>query len=74
MESFYLIYTMEKTLFYVIFEVLKIEQELKEGSTVKTGERLIGLYNSIQKTVTFTDINGEEYIFPEKICTIISKL
>ncbi|PVV57490.1 hypothetical protein [Chryseobacterium sp. HMWF035] len=65
---------MEKTLFYVIFEVLNIEQELKEGSTVKTGERLIGLYNSIEKTVTYTDVNGEEYVFPEKTCTIISKL
>ena len=65
---------MEKTLFYVIFEVLKIEQELKEDSTVKTGERLIGLYNSIEKTVTYTDVSGEEYVFPEKECSIISKL
>lgn len=48
---------MEKTLFYVIFEVLKIEQELKEGSTVKTGERLIGLYNLIEKNVTYANVD-----------------
>jgi|GEM_PF-4026172 len=33
-----MLYTMGKVSFYIIFEILKIEYELKEESTIQIGE------------------------------------
>lgn len=61
--------------YYVIFEILKIEKKLKKGSTIKVGERFVGLYHPDKKEIHFTDDNGQEWIFYNgDTCTIISKI
>ena len=51
------------TEYHVIFEVLKIEQELEQGSTIQIGERFVGLYYPDNKEIHFNDDNGQEWIF-----------
>ncbi|OIK46285.1 hypothetical protein BEI02_15470 [Elizabethkingia sp. HvH-WGS333] len=63
------------TEYYVIFEVLKIEQELEQGSKIRIGERFVGLYYPDNKEIYFTDDNGQEWIFYDgDTCSIISKI
>lgn len=56
---------MEKISYYVIFEVLKIDKKVKKGSTIEIGARFVGLYHPHNKSIHFTDINGQEWIFCE---------
>lgn len=65
---------MENT-YYIIFEVLKIEKELEQDSTIQVGERFVGVYHPTNNEIHFTDDNGQEWIFYDgDTCTIISKL
>lgn len=61
--------------YYVIFEVLKIGKKLEQGSTIRIGERFVGLYYPDNKEIHFTDDNGQECIFYDgDTCAIISKI
>lgn len=61
--------------YHVIFEVLIIEHELEQGSTIKRYERFVGLYYPDNKEIHFTDDNGQEWIFYDgDTCTIIDKI
>lgn len=63
------------TEYHVIFEVLKIELELEQGSTIQIGERFVGIYYPDNKEILFTDDNGRDWIFYDgDTCTIISKI
>lgn len=48
---------------YVIFEVLKVEDIRKTGSTVAVGRILRGLYYESSNTVFFSDDNGQDWTF-----------
>lgn len=48
---------------YVRFEVLKVEDTTKTGSTVSVGKVLRGLYYESSNTVFFSDQNGQDWTF-----------
>lgn len=48
---------------YVSFEVLKVEDIRKTGSTVAVGRILRGLYYESSNTVFFSDDNGQDWTF-----------
>lgn len=48
---------------FVKFEVLKIEDIRKTGSTVAIGKILRGLYYESSNTVFFSDENGQDWTF-----------
>lgn len=48
---------------YVKFEVLKIEDTRKTGSTVAIGKILSGLYYESSNTIFFSDENGQDWTF-----------
>lgn len=48
---------------YVSFEVLKVEDIRKTGSTVAIGRILRGLYYESSNTVFFSDDNGQDWTF-----------
>lgn len=48
---------------YVLFEVLKVEDITKIGSTVSVGKVLRGLYYESSNTVSFFDDNGQDWTF-----------
>lgn len=48
---------------YVRFEVLKVEDITKIGSTVSVGKVLRGLYYESSNTVSFSDDNGQDWTF-----------
>lgn len=48
---------------FVKFEVLKIEDIRKTGSTVSVGKVLKGLYYKNSNTVFFSDDNGQDWTF-----------
>lgn len=52
--------------YHVIFEVLKIEQELEQGSTIQIGERFVGLYYPDTEEIHFTDDNSQEVPVKQK--------
>ena len=48
---------------YVNFEVLKLEDIRKTGSTVAIGKVLRGLYYESSNTISFSDENGQDWTF-----------
>lgn len=59
---------------YVKFEVLKIEDIRKTGSTVAIGKVLNGLYYPQSKTVSFSDVNGQDWTFYDgDTCRVIKQ-
>lgn len=59
---------------YVRFEVLKVEDTRKTGSTVSTGKVLRGLYYESSNTVYFSDDNGQDWTFyVDDTCKIIEQ-
>ncbi|WP_139423882.1 hypothetical protein [Chryseobacterium mulctrae] len=48
---------------YVSFEVLKVEDTRKTGSTVAVGRILTGLCYESSNTVFFSDDNGQDWTF-----------
>ncbi len=48
---------------YVTFEVLKVEDTRKTGSTVAVGRVLKGLFYESSNTVFFSDDNGQDWTF-----------
>jgi hypothetical protein len=48
---------------YVKFEVLKIEDTRKTGSTIAIGKILRGLYYESSNTIFFSDENGQDWTF-----------
>ncbi|WP_312306343.1 hypothetical protein [Chryseobacterium sp.] len=66
---------MGKVSYYVIFEILKIEQESEEDSTIEIGERFVGLYHPDSNEIHFTDENGQQWIFYDgDTCSIIDSI
>lgn len=59
---------------YVCFEVLKVEDTRKIGSTVAVGKILRGLYYENSNTVYFSDDNGQDWTFyVDDTCKIIEQ-
>lgn len=59
---------------YVNFEVLKLEDIRKTGSTVAIGKVLRGLYYESSNTVFFSDQNGQDWTFyVNDTCRIIEQ-
>lgn len=59
---------------YVSFEVLRIEDTRKTGSTVAIGKVLKGLYYESSNTVFFSDENGQDWTFyVNDTCRIIEQ-
>lgn len=59
---------------YVTFEVLKIEDTRKTGSTVAVGRVLKGLFYESSNTVFFSDENGQDWTFyVGDTCNILDK-
>jgi len=48
---------------YVRFEVLRVHDTTKTGSTVSVGKVLRGLYYQSSNTVSFSDDNGQDWTF-----------
>lgn len=59
---------------YVNFEVLKLEDIRKTGSTVAIGKVLRGLYYESSNTISFSDENGQDWTFyVNDTCRIIEQ-
>ncbi|WP_332453791.1 hypothetical protein [Chryseobacterium aquaticum] len=59
---------------YVNFEILKLEDIRKTGSTVAIGKVLRGLYYESSNTVFFSDQNGQDWTFyVNDTCRIIEQ-
>lgn len=59
---------------YVNFEVLKLEDIRKTGSTLAIGKVLRGLYYESSNTVFFSDQNGQDWTFyVNDTCRIIEQ-
>lgn len=59
---------------YVTFEVLKVEDTRKTGSTVAVGRVLKGLLYESSNTVFFSDENGQDWTFyVGDTCKILDK-
>lgn len=59
---------------YVTFEVLKVEDTRKTGSTVAVGRVLKGLFYESSNTVFFSDENGQDWTFyVGDTCKILDK-
>ncbi|SHN00846.1 hypothetical protein SAMN05444360_12624 [Chryseobacterium carnipullorum] len=59
---------------YVNFEILKLEDIRKTGSTVAIGKVLRGLYYESSNTAFFSDQNGQDWTFyVNDTCRIIEQ-
>lgn len=59
---------------YVNFEILKLEDIRKTGSTVAIGKVLKGLYYESSNAVFFSDQNGQDWTFyVNDTCRIIEQ-
>lgn len=61
--------------YYVIFEVTKITKKLNIGSSIKINDRFVGMFDPLENTVSFSDINEDDWVFKVgETCNIIDSI